>query len=212
MMEGRVDAAVFQAELGPDACRDSQCQRAVSPRPRSGSSTVPSRARPVWTAPCVCYTDRMDPTVVRELFAALQSERVDYVLIGALALDVLGVGRFTHDIDLFVRPTPENVERLGRALRKVWDDPTIAEIRAEDLAGEYPAIQYIAPDGTEIDLVARLGEAFAFDDLDSETHIYGDVEVRSATARTLYRMKRDTVRLQDKADAEVLKQRFDLED
>lgn len=154
----------------------------------------------------------MDPNVVRSLFAALQSEEVDYVLIGAVALDVLGIGRLTHDIDLFVRPTPQNVERLGRALRKVWNDPAIAEIRAEDLAGDYPVIQYIAPDGTEIDLLARLGEAFGFEDLSAETHSYGGVEVRSATAETLYRMKRDTVRLQDKVDAHMLKEKFELKD
>lgn len=154
----------------------------------------------------------MNPDVVRALFAALQAEDVDYVLIGALALDVLGIGRLTHDIDLFVRPTEENVQRLGRALRVVWDDPSIAEIRAEDLAGEYPAIQYIAPDGTEIDILARLGEAFGYDDLKAETRAYGDVQVRSASAETLYRMKRDTVRLQDKVDAQVLKDRFKLED
>lgn len=155
---------------------------------------------------------RVDPDVVRALFAALQSENVDYVLVGALALDVLGIGRFTHDIDLFLRPTPENVERLGRALRQVWDDPSIAEIRAEDLAGDYPAIQYTAPDGTQIDILARLGDAFAFEDVDAEIRSYGEVEVRTATAATLYRMKRDTVRPQDKVDAQMLKDRFGLKD
>ena len=36
--------------------------------------------------------------------------------------------------------------------------------------------------------------------------------VRVATARMLYRMKRDTVRPQDKIDAAALCKRFDLED
>lgn len=154
----------------------------------------------------------MNPDIVRALFAALHAEDVEYVLIGAVALDVLGIGRLTQDIDLFVRPTKENIERLGRALRSVWDDPSIAEIRAEDLAGDYPAIRYIAPDGTEIDILARIGVAFGFDDLHAETHTYGDVQVQSASAETLYRMKRDTVRPQDKVDAQILKERFKLGD
>ncbi len=33
-----------------------------------------------------------------------------------------------------------------------------------------------------------------------------------ATPRMLYRMKRDTVRPQDRVDAQVLKQRFDLKE
>jgi hypothetical protein len=154
----------------------------------------------------------MEPDTIRALFAALRDEDVDYVLVGALAMDVLGIGRLTADIDLFVRPTLDNVERLRRALRRVWDDPSIAEITAEDLAGEYPAIQYVAPDGTPIDLLARLGDAFGFADLAARVYRYGDVDVRVATPETLYRMKRDTVRLRDKADAQVLKEKFDLKD
>jgi hypothetical protein len=154
----------------------------------------------------------MEPDAVRALFAALQAEDVDYVLIGAVALDVWGIGRLTEDIDLFVRPTEDNIARLRRALRRVWEDPSIDEITAEDLAGEYPAVQYVAPDGTPIDLLSRLGEAFAFDDLEATPCAYGDVVVKVGSPATLYRMKRDTVRLRDKADAQLLKERFDLQD
>ena len=154
----------------------------------------------------------MEPDTIRALFAALRDEQVEYVLVGALAMDVLGVGRFTEDIDLFVSPTPENVERLRRALRRVWQDPSIDEITAADLAGDYPAVQYIAPDGTPIDILSRLGEAFAFADIAATVYSYGNVEVKVATAETLYRMKRDTVRLRDKADAQVLKDRFGLKE
>lgn len=153
----------------------------------------------------------MEPETIRAFLAALRDEDVEYVLVGALAMDVLGIGRFTEDIDLFVRPTPENVERLRCALRRVWQDPSIEEITAGDLAGEYPAVQYVAPDGTPIDILSRLGEAFEFADLEATVHTYGDVEVRVATPETLYRMKRDTVRLRDKADAQVLKEKFKLE-
>jgi hypothetical protein len=127
-------------------------------------------------------------------------------------MDVLGIGRLTADIDLFVRPTPDNIDRLRRALRRVWQDPSIEEITADDLAGAYPAIQYVAPDGTPIDLLSRLGTAFGFDDLAATVYRYGNVDVHVATPETLYRMTRDTVRLRDKADAEMLKAKFGLED
>ena len=39
-----------------------------------------------------------------------------------------------------------------------------------------------------------------------------DVKVVVATPETLYKMKRDTIRLQDKADAQKLKQKLGLED
>jgi hypothetical protein len=154
----------------------------------------------------------MEPETMRALFAALRDEKVDYVLVGAVAMDVLGIGRLTEDIDLFVRPAPDNVECLRRALRRVWKDPAIDEITAADLAGDYPAVQYVAPDGTLIDIMSRLGEAFAFADLEATVYTYGDVDVKVATPATLYRMKRDTIRLRDKADAQVLKEKFGLQE
>lgn len=154
----------------------------------------------------------MEPETIRALFAALRDENVDYVLIGALAMDVLGIGRLTEDIDLFVRPTPDNVDRLRRALRRVWQDASIDEITAADLAGDFPAVQYVAPDGTPIDILSRLGEAFEFADIEATVYSYGDVDVKVATPETLYRMKRDTVRLRDKADAQVLREKFGLKE
>lgn len=41
---------------------------------------------------------------------------------------------------------------------------------------------------------------------------FGDLTVSVVSPRTLYRMKRDTVRLKDKADAALLKERFGFED
>jgi len=41
-------------------------------------------------------------------------------------------------------------------LSSVFDDPAIEEITAEDLAGDYPAIQYVPPSGTfHLDLLTR---------------------------------------------------------
>jgi len=154
----------------------------------------------------------MEPDTIRALFTALRDENVEYVLVGALAMDVLGIGRLTADVDLFVRPTPDNIDRLRGALRRVWNDPAIDEITAADLAGDYPAVQYVAPDGTPIDILSRLGDAFAFADIEATVFSYGDVDVKVATPATLYRMKRDTVRLRDKADAQVLKEKFGLKD
>ena len=155
----------------------------------------------------------MDLDVVLRILAALQQRGVDYVVFGGIALNLHGLARTTEDLDLFIRPTSENVERLKEALRSVFDDPHLDEITAEDLLGDYPAIQYVPPiAGFHVDLVARLGEAFAFDDLEWETKDVEGTPVRVVTPMTLYRMKRDTVRLKDKGDAERLRARFGLKE
>ncbi len=147
-----------------------------------------------------------------DLLNALNAENVAYVLFGGQAVNLHGILRFTDDIDLFISPRPENVERLRRALRRIWTDPSIDEIRAEDLAGEYAVVRYGTPDDFYIDLVSRLGEAFAFADVESEWIDRGGIRARVATARMLYRMKKNTVRPLDRADAADLKAKFHLED
>lgn len=148
-------------------------------------------------------------TIAREL----EREGVEYVLVGALALGFQGLVRGTQDIDLFVRPERENVERLKQALRTVYADPCVEEINVDDLAGDYPVVRYGPPEGDYlVDLIGRLGEAWCFDDLEKEERNVNGVRVHLATPRTLYRMKRNTVRAQDKVDAEALREKFQLED
>lgn len=146
------------------------------------------------------------------ILAALDREGVRYVLIGSMAMAAQGLIRATRDIDLFVSPDPDNVERLRRALKSVFDDDVnVDQITAEDLGGDYPAIEYTPPHGFySIDILTRLGEAFRFEDLEWEELRVDGIPVRVATPRTLYRMKKDTVRPQDRLDAEALRERFDL--
>jgi len=146
------------------------------------------------------------------VIASLNQAGVDYVVVGGVALNVHGLIRATEDLDLFVRPDPENIERLRVALRAVWSDPYIDQITAEDLCGDYPSVRYGPPEGSlYLDILTRLGEATRFSDLQYEEKVVEGVRVRVATPRTLYRMKRGTVRPIDHADALALRSAFDLE-
>ena len=147
------------------------------------------------------------------LLSALHREGVEYVLVGGVAVNLHGIPRTTQDIDLFVRPEAENVERLKRALRAVWDDPSIDEVTAEDLQGDYSTIRYGPPDDDfYVDLLARLGTAVRYEDLEfAEVDIDG-VPVRLATPETLIRMKRDTTRPIDKDDVARLRDHFQLDE
>ena len=155
----------------------------------------------------------MDYESTRQVLAALEREQVRYVIFGAATLNLHGLARFTEDLDLFIAADRDNVDRLKRALRSVFDDTHVDEISADELMGEYPAVQYVPPSGTfHIDILTRLGTAFRFEDLEAVRIPFEDLTVSVATPATLYRIKRDTVRLKDRADAELLKQRFNLTD
>ena len=147
------------------------------------------------------------------LIRNLNANGVSYVLVGGVAMNVHGLVRATEDIDLFIEPNAANIERLRAALHATWIDPSIDEITAEDLCGEYPAIRYGPPSGTlYLDLITRLGEATQYSDVQFETVRVQNEDVRVATPQTLHRMKRNTVRPIDEADAAALRRVFKIKD
>jgi hypothetical protein len=156
----------------------------------------------------------MDIDRIIIFFQELKHHKVDYVLVGAVGLTVHGIVRATQDVDIFLKPEEENIARMRNALKRIFpEDASINEITAADLAGDYPVIRYNSPDGSlQIDILSRLGQAFSFADIQFEEKLYEGVPVRVATPQMLYRMKKDTVRLQDRADAAALREMFDIKE
>ena len=153
----------------------------------------------------------MERDELLRVFRAFEAAGLEYVLIGATAMGVHGVVRATEDVDLLIRATPDNIERLRVALRAVYDDPAIEEITDEDLLGAYPAVRYYPPSGDlYFDVLTRLGDAASFETVEAEVSDVEGARVRVATPAALYRLKRNTVRAKDRQDAAALAQRFDL--
>lgn len=53
---------------------------------------------------------------LKDVFASLQRNEVRYVVIGGVAAVLHGVPRATFDLDILIEPTPENAQRLLKAL------------------------------------------------------------------------------------------------
>lgn len=53
-----------------------------------------------------------------EMLSALYGTGADYLVVGAHALAAHGRPRATGDLDLWVRPTPQNADRVYRALQQ----------------------------------------------------------------------------------------------
>ena len=151
---------------------------------------------------------------LRRVLAAFERHRVRYALVGSMAMAAHGLARATEDIDFFVAPDEENIQRVRQALFETYDDTSVFEISADDLAGAYPVVRYgpPEPDTFTIDIIGRLGDTFSFDDVEAGPVELGDVTARVATPHMLYVMKRDTLRPQDQVDAQALRDKFGLED
>ena len=165
-------------------------------------------------APLTRYANCMDRDEVMRVLRAFEVAGLEYVLIGAAAMAFHGLVRTTEDLDLFIRPTPENIEKLRAALRVAYEgDPHINEISSSDLLGEYPAVRYVPPTGDlYFDVMTRLGEVASFETIDAEVKEEDGTQIRVATPAALYRLKKGTVRPQDHADAVALRERFNLKD
>lgn len=165
--------------------------------------------RPGWRYAC-----RVDRDEILRVLRAFEESGLEYVLIGATAMGFHGVIRATEDIDLFIRATADNVERLRAALRVSYaGDPNIEDISPADLLGEFPAVRYYPPSGDlYFDILTRLGEAASYETVAAETKTVEGIRVQVATPAALYRLKKNTVRAKDHQDAAALRERFNLKD
>jgi hypothetical protein len=156
----------------------------------------------------------MDRDEVMRVLRAFESAGLEYVLIGAAAMGFHGLVRATEDVDLFIRATPENIEKLRVALRTAYEgDANINEISSTDLLGEYPALRYVPPTGDlYFDVLTRLGEIATFETIEAEVKEVEGTQVSVATPAALYRLKKGTVRAQDQVDAAALRERFSLKE
>src|SRR4030042_2681013 len=139
-----------------------------------------------------------------DIMRAVPAEDVDYSLSGVFAVILHGLSRLTADIDIFVKPEADNLERLKKALRKVFPtDDEIYSLSLRDLQ-DYAVVRFGTADDFYIDLIAGIGEMFRYEDLEFEVREVAGAQVRIATPETLLRMKQDTVRPEDKRDARFL--------
>lgn len=160
------------------------------------------------------YPERVDHDEIVRVLRAFEAAGLEYVLIGATAMGFHGVVRATEDVDLFIKATPDNVERLRAALRQAYaGDPHVEAITTADLLGDYPAVRYYPPTGDlYFDVLTRLGEMASFETVESQVVEFEGIHVSVATPAALYRLKRGTIRSKDHQDAEALRQRFNLTD
>jgi hypothetical protein len=115
-----------------------------------------------------------------------------------------GFARNTQDIDIFVNPGKENIEKLKKSLIEVFKDKAIKGISYGDFL-KYPVIRYGTEFGFYIDIIVRIGKKFEYDDL---TYIEKNIEgipVRLADTKTLYKLKENTYREIDELDLKFLK-------
>jgi hypothetical protein len=78
------------------------------------------------------YSRQPRPEDLAKICAALNREGARYVLIGGFAVIARRLARPTKDIDLLIDASPDNVERIKRAVA-VLPDNAVREVRSDEI-------------------------------------------------------------------------------
>lgn len=145
--------------------------------------------------------------VLRELSAA----GAEFVLVGAYAMAVHGVPRATGDIDLLVRPTPVNAERVLQALIRFGAPVEAHGLTVADLAAPGTVYQLGLPP-RRIDILTQIS-GVEFDEA-WRTRITVELEgleVAVIGREALAKNKRAAGRDKDRVDLNLLAAKSDGE-
>jgi hypothetical protein len=138
----------------------------------------------------------------RELLALLNKHAIEYLIVGGYALAFHGAPRFTGDIDIFVRPHPQNAARLLEALKEFGFGS--ANLTEADFSTPNMVIQLGAPP-VRVDLVTSLtGVSWEEAVAAKSPGTYGDVPVFFIGRKEFIANKRAMGRRKDLADIEAL--------
>lgn len=141
-------------------------------------------------------------TDFKELLELFNRHKVEYLIVGGYALAFHGAPRVTGDIDLFVRPTQVNAERILRAL----DDFGFGSLSLskDDFATPGLIVQLGVPP-VRIDIITSVS-GVAWEDADARkvSGSYADVVVYFISRADFIANKKAIGRAKDAADIEAL--------
>jgi hypothetical protein len=138
----------------------------------------------------------------RAFIELLNSNGVEYVVVGAVALAHHGFPRYTGDLDILIRSSNENAERVEAALAGFGFAGL--GLKAADFVDSYRVIQLGAPPN-RIDLLTSItGVTFEEAWAGRVEVLIGQMKVNVIGRQELILNKRRTGRARDKADLEAL--------
>ena len=142
----------------------------------------------------------------RDLLVAFGEAGVEFVIVGAYAVAFHGAPRASGDIDVFVRPSPENAARVLSALARFGAPLEAAGLTAVDFARPGTVYQIGLPP-RRVDVMTEIS-GLTFDEAWASrvTAEVGGQVVSFIGRAALVKNKEATGRLKDAADAARLRQ------
>ena len=139
----------------------------------------------------------------KDMLSCLKDEEVDFIVVGAYALAAHGFPRATGDIDFWVRNSPENAQRIMRALARFG--APLSNLKKEDFTMPEMMVQ-IGIEPSRIDIITSI-DGVEFDEAweNKVSVTIDELEVFILSKADLLRNKLAANRDKDQGDISWLK-------
>lgn len=138
----------------------------------------------------------------KELLELFNGHKIEYMIVGAYALAYHGAPRFTGDIDIFIKPSIENAQRILSALADFGFGSL--NLTIEDFQNPDSVVQLGVPP-VRIDIMTSItGVTWEKADQGKVKGLYGDIPVHFLGREQYIANKRAIGRKKDLADLESL--------
>ncbi len=152
----------------------------------------------------------------RRIFGAFNEARIRYIIVGGVAMNLLGYPRFTGDIDILLALDPENLTRMAVLMKSMGYEQKLP-VRVEELGDEQTVIHlmqsknliaytFINPQEPQFGIDVIVGESLKFSHYDKHCIAVAvwDITVPVVSIDDLIGMKKNSDRQKDIDDAVAL--------
>ena len=139
-----------------------------------------------------------------KLLAALAADKIDFAVVGGLAVIFNGYPRLTLDADIIVNDEPENLRKLLLCLTQ-WGEGWARELKVEDFVSETGAIRLI--EDFSLDIFVLMREKKLADFRPRLRYLEtGNVRIPYLAPEDLIFLKEGSWREKDKFDVEAMRE------
>jgi len=78
----------------------------------------------------------------KHIFEALSTAKVQYIIVGGVAMNLLGCPRFTNDIDILLALDLENIDKMKKLMQELGYEQRI-QLALDELGDEKKAVQLV---------------------------------------------------------------------
>lgn len=146
----------------------------------------------------------MEPSF-EKLLVLLAEGKIDFIVVGGIAVSIQGYVRFTEDVDILIEDTVENKERLLHVLAN-YGEGFARELTVDDFTDEEGAIRIIEEiEQCQIDIFTRMNSR-KYGDVVTDADSFGvsGYRIKVASKASLIGWKSKSTREKDRIDAMAL--------